>query len=230
MTPVRVVFLGPPGAGKGTQAVRLAQQYGIPRISTGDILRHAVHAGTDIGRLVKHTVERGELVADDLVMRIVSERVSRADARRGFVLDGFPRTVEQAQGLEELMLGRGGVIAIDIMVGESELIRRLASRMVCRDCGVAADAVGPACRACGGPLMMRGDDKEAVVLERLALYRRVTAPLVAFYRSRAQLYAVDGAKASDLVGADIRAIVERRCAGRAASTESASEGPESVIV
>ena len=178
---------------------------------------------------MKDTVERGELVADDLVMQIVSERVRRADARHGFVLDGFPRTAEQALGLEELMAGRGGVMAIEIVVEESELMRRLASRMVCSECGVPADGAGPACRACGGPVTMRSDDKEAVVLERLALYRRVTAPLVSFYRSRAQFYTVDGARPSDVVAADIRAVVQDRFAGSTAST-GASDGPESVVV
>lgn len=178
--------------------------------------------------MAKRTLDRGELVADDVVMRIVSERLSRADARRGFVLDGFPRTVEQAAGLEQLMVDRDGLIAIEIVVGESELIRRLSNRMVCRDCGNAADAGVLTCHVCAGPLTQRTDDIESVVLERLALYRRVTAPLTEFYRSRGQLYPVDGGRACDRVEADINAFIQRRFAFRAA--ESASEGSESIGV
>jgi len=137
---LNLIMLGPPGAGKGTQAERLARGRGIPKISTGDILREAVHAGTDIGRHVKAIMDRGELVGDDVMIAIVTERLERPDALGGFVLDGFPRTVAQAIALDAMMAGRAPIIIVDIVVPDAELVRRLASRMICDECG--ADAGG----------------------------------------------------------------------------------------
>ncbi len=139
---LNLIMLGPPGAGKGTQAERLARTRGIPKISTGDILREAVHAGTETGRHAKATMDRGELVSDDVMIAIVTERLQRPDALGGFVLDGFPRTVAQATALDEMMSGRDAIIVVDIVVPDAELVRRLASRMICNDCG--ADAGGQA--------------------------------------------------------------------------------------
>src|SRR6478672_7579592 len=133
-------MLGPPGAGKGTQAERFARTRGIPKISTGDILREAVQAGTEIGLRAKAIMDRGELVSDDVMIGIVRERLDRDDARSGFVLDGFPRTVAQAEALDTLMTGRDPLIVVDIVVPEVQLVRRLASRMICEACGANAPA------------------------------------------------------------------------------------------
>src|SRR5438045_3329142 len=131
-------MLGPPGAGKGTQAERFARARGIPKISTGDILRDAVSAGTDVGRRAKTIMDRGELVSDDVMIGIVRERLERPDAIGGFVLDGFPRTIAQATALDTIMDGREALIIVDIVVPEGELVRRLSSRMICADCGANA--------------------------------------------------------------------------------------------
>jgi adenylate kinase len=135
---LNLIMLGPPGAGKGTQAERFARARGIPRVSTGDILRDAVHAGTGIGGRVKEIMARGELVSDDVMIRVVRERLEQRDARGGFVLDGFPRTIAQAEALDAFMEGRGPLIVVDIVVPEAEIVRRLGSRLICADCGVNA--------------------------------------------------------------------------------------------
>jgi adenylate kinase len=135
---LNLIMLGPPGAGKGTQSERFARGRGIPKISTGDILREAVHAGTEIGLRAKAIMDRGELVSDDVMVGIVKERLERADALGGFVLDGFPRTVAQAKALDDMMAGRNAIIVVDFKVPEAELVRRLASRMICDDCGANA--------------------------------------------------------------------------------------------
>jgi adenylate kinase len=135
---LNLIMLGPPGAGKGTQAERFARSRGIPKISTGDILREAVSAGTEIGKRAKEVMERGELVGDDVMIGIVTERLERPDARAGFVLDGFPRTVGQAEALDAFMKGKEPLIVIDVVVPEAELVRRLASRLICEDCGANA--------------------------------------------------------------------------------------------
>ena len=137
---LNVIILGPPGAGKGTQAERFARQRGLPKISTGDILREAVSAGTEIGLRAKAIMARGELVSDEVIIEIVRDRLQRPDARRGFVLDGFPRTVAQAAALDTIVDRRDPLIVVDIAVPEAELMRRLGARMVCQDCGANADA------------------------------------------------------------------------------------------
>lgn len=138
---LNLIMLGPPGAGKGTQAERFARSRGIPKISTGDILREAVQTGTEIGRRAKAMMDRGELISDDVMIGIVRERLNRDDTRSGFVLDGFPRTVAQAEALDRIMNGRDPLIVVRILVPEAELVRRLASRLICEDCGANA-AVG----------------------------------------------------------------------------------------
>ena len=250
---LNLIMLGPPGAGKGTQAERFARTRAIPKISTGDILREAVTAGTDVGQRAKTIIDRGELVSDDVMIGIVRERLERPDALVGFVLDGFPRTVGQATALDTIMHGRGPLIVIDIVVPEAELVRRLGTRMICADCGanaggfaeaaagVAGERMRPPaggarapesaaavraltdslrCRRCGGPLVQRSDDNDAVVLERLKVYHRRTEPLVEYYRDRPTFRSIDGAQGADRVAADLAAAIE--AAGNNGAT---SRGP-----
>src|SRR4051812_22019045 len=184
---LNLIMLGPPGAGKGTQAERFARARGIPRISTGDMLREAVKAGTSVGLRAKAIMESGALVSDDVIIEIVRERLANKDAAAGFVLDGFPRTVAQAQALDAMINGGDPLIVVDIVVPEVELVRRLGSRMVCKDCGTNANAgTSPdsACQRCGGRLEQRADDDVSVVRERLKVYHRSTEPLVEYYRTR----------------------------------------------
>ena len=218
---LNLVMLGPPGAGKGTQADRLATAKGIPKISTGDMLREAVRAGTEIGRRAKAIMDRGELVNDEVIIGVVRERLAKADAQRGFILDGFPRTVAQARALDALMDGRQPLIVVDIVVPETDLVERLTSRLVCSNCGTNAEGVPRSamattpCVKCGGTLKQRSDDNEAVVLERLKVYRRDTQPLVDYYRSRPTFRAVNGAQTMERVFADLAEAVDSAASGGA---------------
>jgi adenylate kinase len=208
---LNLLMLGPPGAGKGTQAERVARARRIPRISTGDILRDAAHAGTEIGLRAKAVMDRGELVGDDVMIGIVRERLDRDDAAAGFVLDGFPRTVAQASALDTIVAARDPLIVVDIVVPEAELVRRLGTRLICQDCGTNAPiAVSSesACLTCGGKLVQRADDNQSVVLERLKVYHRMSEPLVEYYRVRPTFRSIDGAQPPDRVAADLVAAIE----------------------
>ena len=207
---LNLVMLGPPGAGKGTQAERFAREHGIPKISTGDILREAVHGGSELGRRVKAVMDRGELVGDDLITDIVRERLSRPDTAGGFVLDGFPRTVPQAGALDEIAKDRGPVICIEMRVPDEELVRRVRSRRVCADCGATADAFErnglpepcqntDRCRTSGPKWVSRSDDSEAVVRERLKIYWRDTRPMIEYYSSRPTFRSIDGKQTPEQV-------------------------------
>lgn len=207
---LNLIMLGPPGAGKGTQAERVAAAHGIPKISTGDMLREAVKAGTDIGLRAKAIMDRGELVSDDVIVGIVRERLARADAQGGFILDGFPRTVAQAQALDGLMAGRPSLVVVDIAVPDAALVARLGARRVCAGCGANADRAAAAdatCGRCGGTFAQRADDQEHVVRERLRVYHASTAPLVAFYADRPTFRAIDGAAAPAQVAAALDAAI-----------------------
>jgi adenylate kinase len=251
---LNLIMLGPPGAGKGTQAERFARGRGIPKVSTGDILRDAVHARTEIGSRVMTIMDRGELVSDEVMIPVVRERLERPDARAGFVLDGFPRTVAQAEALDSFMDGRGALIVVDIVVPEAEIVRRLGSRMICGDCGAnagsaaepaiavvdnvtrgaraatgaAAEAVAAVsavaeserCRRCGGRLVQRADDSDAVVLERLKVYHRLTEPLVQYYRHRPTFRSVDGAQSPDQVAEALARAIDGAHLGATASDGS----------
>jgi adenylate kinase len=209
---LNLIMLGPPGAGKGTQAERFGRNRGIPKISTGDILREAVHDGTEIGRRAMAIMDRGELVSDEVMIGIVGERLARADAQSGFILDGFPRTVAQAIALDKLMTGRDPLIVIEVVVPENELVRRLSTRMICDSCGHNAPLgdgrANEPCPLCGGQLVQRSDDSQAVVLERLKVYRANTKPLVDFYCGRPTFRSINGAQAPDRVAADLVAAIE----------------------
>jgi adenylate kinase len=210
---LNLIMLGAPGAGKGTQAERLARARRIPRISTGDILREAVHTGTEIGLRARAIMDRGELVSDDVMIGIVRERLDRADAAAGFVLDGFPRTVAQAEALDGIMRGRAPLVIIDIDVPEEELIRRLGSRLVCASCGAnaappTAEAASLLCATCGGQMIQRSDDNDATVRDRLAVYRAKTMPLLDYYKTRPTFRLINGAATPDGVAEDLARTVD----------------------
>ena len=208
-------MLGPPGAGKGTQAERFARLRGIPVISTGNILREAVQAGTEMGRAAKAIMDAGRLVGDDIMIGIVRERLGREDASLGFVLDGFPRTVTQAQALDKMVDSSTWLVVVDIEVPEETLVLRLHGRRICGNCGWNAVPGVIACVRCGGGLVQRSDDGEEVVRERLRVYARNTQPIVEFYERRPTFRCVDGDQTTDAVSADIAAAVASVVGGHA---------------
>lgn len=209
---LNVIMLGPPGAGKGTQAERLARERGVPKISTGDILREAAQADTALGRAAKITMDAGNLVSDEIMIGIVTERLGRDDARGGFVLDGFPRTVVQATALDGMVNGRGPLVVLDIVVPEDVLVRRLATRRICSKCGVnaAVEWVGK-CQKCGGTLIARIDDGVDIVRERLKIYQRQTKPLVDYYSARPTFRSIDGNQPPDVVMRQVETALIEAC-------------------
>ena len=209
---LNIIMLGPPGAGKGTQAERLARRQGVPKISTGDILREAVQSGTELGLIAKVTMDSGNLVSDDVMIGIVRERLGRDDAVKGFVLDGFPRTVVQATALDGMMEGRAPLVVLDIVVPEDVLVRRLAARRICGKCGVNALVEWTTtCEKCGGALVMRVDDSEGIVRERLKVFLRQSAPLVDYYSTRATFRSVNGNQPPDVVSEAIESALRSAC-------------------
>jgi adenylate kinase len=212
-----LIFLGPPGAGKGTQAKRIAQRYHVPHLSTGDMLREAVAQGTELGRLAKPIMEGGELVPDDLVMGMVEERLSQPDSAGGVVFDGFPRTLPQAEQLEAILERHGFAkpLVVDFQVDRDTLMRRLAGRWTCSVGGEiynvyeAPPKVLGVCDRDGGRLIQRPDDRPEVVKERLVTYELQTRPLEDYYRRRGVLEIVDGSAAMEEVSSALAAIIER---------------------
>jgi adenylate kinase len=209
---INVIMLGPPGAGKGTQASRFAAARGLIHISTGDILRDGIQAQLPIAMIAKAIMDRGALVDDETIIAIVRERLMRADSHRGFVLDGFPRTVAQACALDAIMdeRGYGPLIVVNLVVPEPELVRRLAGRRICSKCGTNAvqATASLACGQCGGVLVQRVDDTKAVVRDRLGVYRRSTKPLVDYYRERPTFRIVNGAQSQDRVANELEILVD----------------------
>jgi adenylate kinase len=210
-----VILLGPPGCGKGTQAARLKEKYGVIPLSTGDMLRAAVAAGTDVGRKAKAIMDAGHLVPDDLVVGVIAERIGQADVQqKGFVLDGFPRTVAQAKALDEVVAERPLHLCIDLDVPREVVLARISARRVCRDCGTNYTATGNErqpwiCEVCGGDVMQRDDDTPESVNRRLDLYEEQTAPLIEFYGGDGRLEKVDGVGHPDEVFQRLTAIIDR---------------------
>jgi adenylate kinase len=214
---LNVIMMGPPGAGKGTQAGRFARERALLKISTGDILREAIKEKNPVALEAKAKMDRGELVDDDTMIAIVAERLTRPDAARGFVLDGFPRTVAQAQALDEIMerRGSGPLVIVDVSVPEHELVRRLAGRRICSSCGTNADIISAAaCAKCGGRLVQRSDDGQDVVRERLRVYQNATKPVLEYYRERPTFRVVNGAQPPERVARDLDAMIDDAATAR----------------
>ena len=208
---LRTILLGPPGAGKGTQAVRIVEKYGIPHISTGDIFRDNIKRQTELGKKAQEYMNKGELVPDDLVIEIATDRLLRDDCKKGFLLDGFPRTVYQAEKLDEFMQAHGGKIdhVINLEVEDDLLIFRLTGRRVCKQCGASFHVVNippkveGICDKCGGELVQRADDTEETVKNRIAVYKEQTMPLIDYYTKADNISTLDGAAPLDECFAEI---------------------------
>lgn len=202
-----LVFLGPPGAGKGTQAARISARLGLPHISTGDILRAAIKEGTPIGLKAKSYMDAGNLVPDEVVIGIVKDRIAKDDCENGYILDGFPRTLPQAEALAQITQI---TMAVNIAVEDELLVKRLSGRRVCPACGLTTHVnsySGANCPTCGAALIQRADDNEATIRNRLSVYNKQTQPLIDFYQQRGILETVDGYQDIDLVtDAIVRAI------------------------
>ena len=197
---VRVVLLGPPGAGKGTQAKLIEEKFAACQISTGDILRKAVNEQTPLGKQAGDFIQRGELVPDNLIVKIVAERLKEPDCEKGFILDGFPRTLAQARSLEEILIKMGLVLkcVLSVQVPRQIIVERLSGRRTCKGCGALYHLVfdppkaAGVCNRCGGELFQRADDREETITNRLNVYDKQTAPLISFYRDRGLLKEIDG--------------------------------------
>jgi len=197
---VRTILLGPPGAGKGTQAERMIEKYNIPHISTGDIFRENIKNGTELGKKAQEYMNKGELVPDDLVCEIATDRLKKDDCKNGFLLDGFPRTVYQAEKLDEFLAANGQKLdtVIDLEVGDEELMKRITGRRVCKECGATYHVVNfppqvpGKCDKCGGVLIQRADDNEETARNRISVYNKETKPLVDYYEKAGNIAHING--------------------------------------
>lgn len=212
---MRLILMGAPGAGKGTQAVVLAGRFGVPHISTGDIFRSNIKGGTDLGKKAKEYIDKGALVPDEITIGIVKDRLQQSDCEKGFILDGFPRTIPQAERLEEVLkaMDTGIDYVIDIYVPDEEIVKRLSGRRVCPVCGMGYHTLyKPAktegiCDSCGSPIVQRDDDKEETVLNRLKTYHDQTEPLIGYYRQKGKLLVVEGQeRIEDTTGEVLKAL------------------------
>lgn len=199
---MNIIMLGAPGAGKGTQAKRMAEKYKIPHISTGDILRSNISRGTELGKKAKSFIDAGALVPDELVIQLVADRLEEEDAKAGFIFDGFPRTIPQAESLDRMLKEKGRQIeyAVNIDVPDTVIVDRMSGRRFCANCGASYHTAylkpekDGVCDKCGGDLALRKDDEPETVLKRLAVYHEQTEPLIAYYRKNEVLREVDGTK------------------------------------
>ncbi len=210
---MNIVLLGPPGVGKGTYAGRLSERYGIPHISTGDILREEIKRDSELGRKVKKYVERGELVPDSIIIEVIKERLAADDCRKGFILDGFPRTLNQARALDNIV--RVDVV-FNFVAPKEVIIERLSGRRICRKCGAIyhirykPPKKPGVCDICGGELYQREDDKPEVIERRLEVYKEQTAPLIDYYSKKGLLVDIDASKEVDEVIAQCERILRER--------------------
>ena len=213
---MRLILLGPPGAGKGTQAQRIVEKHGIPQLSTGDMLRAAVAAQTDVGRRAKEVMDAGRLVSDDIVIAIVSERIDQPDCADGFILDGFPRTLVQADATERMLKDKGLDLSavIELRVDDKELVRRVSGRYSCAQCGTVyhdtdkKPAGEGVCDKCGSThFKRRPDDNAETMTQRLEVYYKETSPLIGYYYAKSKLKTVDGMADMDAVTTDIEKIL-----------------------
>ncbi len=212
---MRTILLGPPGAGKGTQAAKIVEKYDIPHISTGDIFRDNIKRQTELGKKAQEYMNKGELVPDDLVIEIATDRLLADDCEKGFLLDGFPRTVYQAEKLDEFLAAHGQKLdkVLNIDVKDEELLTRLTGRRVCKQCGASYHIVNVppkkegVCDVCGGELFQRADDTVETVSNRIAVYKEQTMPLVDYYTAAGNIATVDGAGSLDEVFAEITAAL-----------------------
>lgn len=230
--PARTVFLGPPGAGKGTQAARLASSRQAAHIATGDLFRAAVAEGSELGRKVKEYLSAGKLVPDDLVIDLVDWRLRRPDAEKFFVLDGFPRTVPQAEALDRLLGDRGLALSVVISfeVADEVLVERAAGRLICRGCGVPYNAASAPpksagiCDKCGQPLYRRDDDRPEVVSERLRVYRQQTEPLISYYQEKSLLHPLNADRPIEQVTRELDRLFIRDSAKASQTTKAGEAG------
>ncbi len=215
---MNLILLGPPGAGKGTQAKILEERYGYKQLSTGDMLRAAIAQGTEIGLKAKAIMDRGALVSDDVIVGIVSERLDKPDVAKGVVFDGFPRTPAQAEALDKMMAGRKAALhaVIEMKVDDEALISRIAGRFTCKSCGAGYhDSFKPTqkagvCDSCGGTeFIRRPDDNAKTVRDRLTVYNTQTAPLVAYYKAKGNLHVIDGMAEIDAVTASLATVLKK---------------------
>ena len=210
---MRIVLLGPPGAGKGTQGALLGESYGIPQISTGDMLRKAVADKTPLGNRVGEIIRDGKLVPDNLIVSIIEERISAYDCKKGFILDGFPRTIDQGEAFEGVLPDSVDVV-VYLNVSREEVVERLAGRLTCRKCGAAYRKRDiSVCPVCGGDLYQRDDDQKSTIEHRIRVYENNTAPLVEFYRSREKLVEVDGTGKPEDIFRKIRENISKVVSG-----------------
>ncbi|MDO4798533.1 MAG: adenylate kinase [Coriobacteriales bacterium] len=206
---MNIVLLGAPGAGKGTQGQKLVEEYGIAHISTGDLLRAAVKAQSELGKKAKEYMDAGQLVPDQLVIDLVKERLAQPDAQKGFMLDGFPRNIAQAETLDGELKGMGVELdaALLVDVPFDVIVERLSSRRTCRACGYTAPAGTDTCPRCGGEMYQRDDDKPETIAKRLDTYQNQTQPLIDYYKGHGILKAVDGNRAVDEVYVDVKKVL-----------------------
>jgi len=210
---MRIILLGPPGSGKGTQGDLIEQNYGFPKISTGNLLREAVQENAPLGKKAEASMNRGDLVSDEIVMQMVEARLSREDCQKGYILDGFPRNINQALLLEEIPSQQAEVV-LDIRLNEKKLIERLSSRRICSQCGniynlfMKASNRPDECDVCSAGLVQRQDDMPEVIMERLRVYRQEIEPLIAYYREKANYHPIEGDKEIEPVFKDIQGVLE----------------------
>ncbi len=210
-----IILFGAPGVGKGTQAKLISRKYKIPQISTGDMLREAIRQGTELGKQAEAIIAKGELVSDDIMLGLINERISQPDCKNGFILDGFPRTIAQAKGLDQLFKEKNlpSPICIEITVPENVIITRLTARRICEQCGTIYDPVtnpvpeNNICPKCGGRIVKREDDNEETIHKRLQVYHEQTAPVRDYYRQLSTFYSIDGNRSVEEVFNEIDSIL-----------------------